>query len=404
MTTSLRGRDVRIPSRELLYCLGLMLVTFSLIVEQSTIPHSIDETFSTPVLKAIRYASYLIVAVSLLLRPAYSRRSLILIAAVMGIAVIDARRAGFGLLLPLLFAVGMIGLDYRRVAKAQFIAMAFTFAFIVVGSQIGLVDNWGFELTTSRPRYCLGFFYPSHMTSVFFYLVLLFCFLKGRDLRIWHVIVIAALDFWQYHYTDSRAGTALALLAAVVMFLLRNRPVPRKWLSVLLSFSFVICAAVCLAVTWCHIKGVVDLSQLNRLLANRLDLQRDILTTHHVGLFGQRMEWIGYGGTGYTQQAVGDNYNFIDCAYLKVLLEQGILMWSLVLAGFTFAGLRAAKRGDFPLLLALAFSAVYCMVEQWLINPGFHPFFILIGALFLLGEQEGDKPIRFGAPAGGAAA
>ena len=60
------------------------------------------------------------------------------------------------------------------------------------------------------------------------------------------------------------------------------------------------------------------------------------------------------------------------------------------------------QRGPYyPLLLALSFSALYCAVEQWLIRPGYHPFFILIGALFLIGTDQPDHRIRFsGAKAG----
>lgn len=395
MEKSLSGRSARLPSRELIFCAALALTTVCHILDSTAVPPLLGETFSETVLKAFRYVSYLLAAASLLMNRSYSRRSLVLILAVMGLAVVNARSAGNLLMLSLLFAAGMVGLDFRRVAKVQLAVMIVTFAFVVLGSLIGLVDNWGFELDSARPRYCLGFYYPSHATSLFFYIVLLFCCLKGRELRLWHVLVIAALDLWQFHYTDARAGTLLALAAPVVMYLLRRRSVPPKRISWVLELSFVLCAAACLAITWAYAREIVDLSWLNRILSSRLDLQRDAFSAYHVGLFGQQIDWIGYGGTGYTHAAVGESYNYIDCSYLKVLFDQGILMWAVVLLGFTAACFRASKQGDYPLLLALSFSALYCSVEQWLIRPGYHPFFILIGALFMIGTDLPDRRIRF---------
>ena len=401
MTKSLFGRSARLPSREQLYSAALMLAIFCFLVDSSTVPYLIGETFSDAALKALRYASYALVIASLFLQPAYPRRTLILIALVVALAVVNARVAGKALLLSLLYVIGAVGLDYRRIARAQFCIMLTLFCLIVFGSLLGVIENWGFDLTSARPRYCLGFFYPSHTTSLFFYLVLLFCFLKGPELRFWHVLVIAAADLWQYSYTDSRAGTVLALLAAIVMFLLRRRPL-RGVSAHTLALSFLICAAVCLALTWLHRRGAVDLSLLNRLLAGRLDYQRDIFSMHHVGLFGQGMEWVGHGGTGHTQLAAGARYNYVDCSYIKLLFDEGILLTAVVLAGFTAAGIRAARAGDTALLLALAFSAVYCAVEQWLVNPGYHPFFVLISALFLAPDGA-LKPVRFRRSGGGAA-
>ena len=401
MEKALPGRSARLPSRELVFCAALALTTVCHILDSTVVPPMLGETFSETALKAFRYVSYLLAAVSLLMNRSYSRRSLVLILAVLALAVVNARTAGNLLMLSLLFAAGIVGLDYRRVARVQLAVMIATFAFVVLSSLIGLVDNWGFELDSARPRYCLGFYYPSHATSLFFYIVLLFCALKGRELRLWHVLVIAALDLWQFHYTDARAGTLLALAAPAVMYLLRRRPVPPKHISWVLELSFVLCAAASLLITWVYAKELLDLSWLNRLLSSRLDLQRDAFAAYHVGLFGQQIDWIGYGGTGYTHAAVGDSYNFIDCSYLKVLFDQGVLMWAVVLLGFTAACFRASKQGDYPLLLALSFSALYCAVEQWLIRPGYHPFFILIGALFLIGTDQPDHRIRFsGAKAG----
>ena len=369
-------------SREAIYCAALMLAMFCFIADTSVLPYMLGEAVSDMILKILRYLSYALVVCSIVLRPGYSVRTIASVALVMLLAALNARHVGNTLMLTLLFAVGMIGMDYHRVAKAQLALMTAMFLFIVIGSLAGLMENWGFDLTTKRPRYCLGFFYPSHTASLFFYGVLLFCFVMGSRLRLWHIGVIALMDLWQYTYTDARAGTVLALLAAVCVWLSRFGKAPGRVVRVLLPSAFVLCAAACLILTWAYQSGPVDLTALDNLLAKRLSMQQNALQSFSVRPFGQQITWIGHGGTGHTQLAAGERYNYVDSSYIKVLLDQGAVMWAVLLAGFTAASVRAVRRGEWALVIVLAFSAVYASVEQWWIHLGYDPFFILIGALF----------------------
>ena len=371
--------------REMVYSLAIGIITFCQLIQSSIIPYELGPAGLGVFLKYLRYLAYLLVVLCILSKPCYSKYTVYFGLLALGIGLLVAHYSGMTVLIVFLIALGMADSDYKKVAMSQFVIIAVLYFFIFIGSQIGLIDNWSFGLGSSRPRYCMGFFYPSHTTSTFFALVLLFCYIKKDSLQIWHVVLISILNYWQYHYTDCRAGSMLALAAPLVVLLIKKDPLrSRINRSYILQYAFPICAVLCLALTICYQHNAVNLEWLDKVLSTRLSRQAAAMDTYGINLFGQHIDWYGKGGAGYIveldEALLLDNY--VDSSFIKVLLDRGIIAWFLVIAGFLSASAKAAKTGDTVLLVCLSFMALYCTVEQWMLNFANNPFLILIGNMF----------------------
>ena len=193
------------------------------------------------------------------------------------------------------------------------------------------------------------------------------------------MVLLAALNIWQFSYTDARAGTALVFLLLAGMWMIRY-PWVKQTMNALpvLRYSSIICVFVTLFITWLYMSDPSGLQWMDKLLTGRLTLQRAAIQNFGIHLLGQRITWIGNGGTGYTQTYVGISYNYVDSAYIKILLDQGILVWLMVVLGFSGLNYYAGKKQDHYLLFAMAVLGIYFTVEQWMINPGYNPFFVLL--------------------------
>ncbi len=132
-------------------------------------------------------------------------------------------------------------------------------------------------------------------------------------------------------------------------------------------------------------KGILGL--MNTLLSSRLSIAQSSIKLYGIHLFGQNIHWVGWGGWGHTQTQLSGVYNYVDTSYLKLLLDNGLIVWFVIMLGWTITSVKAYKTNNRYLLFALAFLAVYCLVEQWLMNLGANPFVIYL-ALFIFGDTD----------------
>lgn len=107
----------------------------------------------------------------------------------------------------------------------------------------------------------------------------------------------------------------------------------------------------------------------------RLEMGRTALSNYAVTLFGQPVPQKGNGGFSLP---AGDEYFYIDSSYIRVLVMFGSVVFIFSLLLYAVLSLRAAAAGNIYLLFVLVLIAVDSAIEQYFLNPGCNPFFLLI--------------------------
>lgn len=387
-----------ISQKEAVYITAVFLKFAVQILTMSVIPNMIGESLCQKLFKLMTYSSYALVVCSVFMDFVYSKSEVIQISIIVLITLVGSYFSGNTIMLLMLYIYGAKRINTERVIR--FVCGWFIGAFLIiaVGSKIGIIENWDFFTETSRPRWGLGFTYPTHTSSALFSAVLLFCYVQKDKLKIWHIAVIEAVNYWVYTYTDSRAGAYLILIVPVAFYLLRyiHTPVRTSSFRGVLEFVFPICAAAIIILT-IRYNGAGLLQKLDQILSGRLRYSQYSLKEYGVHLFGQRITWIGWGGIGHTHDKLPGEYNYVDSSYLQLLLTHGVLVWSMLMLLWTGSSFFAVLSNDRYLAWALAFLAVYCMVEQWLMNLGANPFLIIL-AKPLFNSSECRQIIRFREP------
>lgn len=390
--------EYRISKKEAVYITAVFLKFAVQILTMSVVPNMIGESLCQKLFKLMTYSSYALVVCSVFMDFVYSKSEVIQISIIVLITLVGSYFSGNTIMLLMLYIYGAKRINTERVIRFVCGWSIGAFLIIAVGSKIGIIENWDFFTETSRPRWGLGFTYPTHTSSALFSAVLLFCYVQKDKLKIWHIAVIEAVNYWVYTYTDSRAGAYLILIIPVAFYLLRyiHTPIRTSSFRGVLEFVFPICAAAIIILT-IRYNGTGLLQKLDQILSGRLRYSQYSLREYGVHLFGQRITWVGWGGIGHTQEKLSGEYNYVDSSYLQLLLTHGVLVWSMLMLLWTGSSFFAVLSNDRYLAWALAFLAVYCMVEQWLMNLGANPFLIIL-AKPLFNSSECRQIIRFREP------
>lgn len=382
-----------LTGREIIFLIAAILKMIVEMMNLTVIPFMGSQAFYALLFKIMTYSSYLLVVVSFLLTPGMKTKEFVKVLIIVAITAIGSVFIGNGILLTLIYLYGAKDINVEKVFWIVGYLYIIIFILIILFSLVGVIDNWDFPQGGIRPtRWGLGFTYPTHTSSVLFMAFLIFCYLKKERMTILMVVILEVINLGIFLYTDSRAGMMLSSVTPIVFYLLKftKKEYSKNKVGWILQFSFPLCAVITYICTMLY-NGQGILEKINGWLSGRLYYSNYSMNIYGVHLFGQRIQWVGWGGIGHTQTQLSDVYNFVDSSYLKLLLENGIIVWLLIMVLWITISIYAYRNNKKYLLWALTFLAIYCTVEQWLMNLGTNPFLIFL-ALCIFKENKGrDK-------------
>lgn len=374
-------KDKQLRKQEMLFLIALYLEIVAMLVGITTLQYMGNQQLWLFFLKIIRYLGYLLVIIKII-NDDYDSKTIMLIGAIVAIACAISINVGNNVLIcSMLFVIGMHDLEFDTIAENVVKIYLVGMLIVIFLSLIGLIPDWVY-FEGNRTRHSLGYIYPSHATSYIFYCILLFCYTKKDKLSIWHVILLEAFNLWQYKYTNSRAGTLLMIIVPIAFWIIKhkNKQIIHKIIYIVAKWIFVICALFSYTASILFNKVGV-FAKIDKIINNRFRMGHKALINYGFPLFGEKIKWIGNGGVGYIRDQLQGEYNFVDCSYIKIMLDYGVLFFLIILIGFTLAGIYAQKKQDYFLALALCFIAVYSIIEPRLIELGINPFVLMLVVL-----------------------
>ncbi|MCR5293803.1 MAG: hypothetical protein K6E30_01350 [Lachnospiraceae bacterium] len=110
-------------------------------------------------------------------------------------------------------------------------------------------------------------------------------------------------------------------------------------------------------------------------IKSRLMIGRKALSEYRISLFGQSVPQEGFGGLSKPE---GSGYFYIDNSYIRILVMYGIVIFLFVMLLFVILSARALLSRNFYLLFILTLIAFESMIDQFLLNPFYNTFLILV--------------------------
>lgn len=292
------------------------------------------------------------------------------------------------LILVFLILGAAYGQSGKRIITISAILTAILLFIVVLCSQIGLTTNmlwyrWGADGQISKARESLGFIYASTGASLYFGFLLQYIFLRKEHCRFWELLILELINGFFFFKTDSRLpfyfGTAV-LVFFLIQSCFKNHWRFTRHLKWLLIAAPGLIASVTVASYYLFDPASSFWNKINTFLTSRFTYGTDALASYGVKFFGQPIIWIGNGSGKETGV-----YNYVDCSYMQILIQYGIILLIAVMALYTVGMIRSIKKSDYWTVCLLGIVCLYSMTEPYLLNIAVVPIPLL--AVAVLGEE-----------------
>lgn len=364
--------------KTIVFCVALLLFVSVEMFEKTAYYALESSDIVVLLMRMLRYLSYLVCCISVLLS-SLGRKKLLLILLMSGIIIISYfASANRHFLLRVLFLFSADDVSDRSIIKTEALTQTLWLAVTVVLSMLGVWTDYIFGVT--RLRHGLGFSWTTTAPIVYFYILMGLVFLYGKKLSIFAVLMLEGINVFFFVMTNTRFSFVLSTLVLLFVAFCQISSYPEK---VLLKTDRIMC---CLPVTCCGISFLGAYSyngslkwmrSINGLLSDRLRLGNMALSKYGITLFGQPIEWVGNSVLSPATSSMKE-YNYVDCSYLQIGLEHGLIVLLLTLTVYTVLMILYYREKRIFAVFVLAVIVMFAITEPRLMNFMFNAFPMLL--------------------------
>lgn len=280
----------------------------------------------------------------------------------------------------LLLILGSKGTSFEKILKV-YVAVTVGLLAITMGAALfGFTENLVYFQEGRSPRIAFGICYPTDFSAHVLYSLLAYGYLRRERIHYVELALMAGAGVFVYVFCDARVNTVCILVAAGAFLYNKIRHqraekqgktyvMNRIW-SWLLAMSTVICALFMTLMTIFYSSENPVTAFINRLINFRLSYGKKGVDLFGFSLLGQYIPMIGNGGS----VKESEMYFFLDCSYMNLALQFGIVSLGIILIICSVIGFSAIKKKNWVLLWILAVVAVQCMIEHHMMDISYNPF------------------------------
>ncbi len=298
----------------------------------------------------------------------------VLMSALVVAVSITADERSLAFLLVILLAAR--GVQVNKIFRVTLWMQAFLAAFVFLSAAVGFIIDLRFERGGVFNRHALGYWFPSYIMSYYFFVLLLLFWTRKKPLKPTSVALLEGLNLLLYLLTDARLGLMVNTFLIAVEFVRRLMGVPVlgpviRWGWALLPE--LLCGYIALLFTF-PLSGLAQ--KTDYILSNRIYYAYVGVQKYGIHLLGNDIEWVGYGAR-TDMSEVEKTYNFIDCAYVYILLYFGVLVFLGMLVAMFWVSVRLGRKGEYHKCFLYGIIFIYCFVEPRLLELNMNTFLFL---------------------------
>ena len=327
-------------------------------------------------LKLIRYFSYFCCVLKLIFDIYYSHSYVFYSVAVAGILVLNTlasgnRRMIFYFLL--ILAARDVSAD---VIIRTFLCVYFSLMIVtVLAASVGIIEDTVQDL--ERNRHYLGFTWTTHGPMIFLFCSFCYIYLKKGFINIIETLLMLLGSFYFFKMTNSRFIFLISVGSIMFFWIFKSNrfinTVTALFKRLILLSPFLIAFfSIMLHALYNPESGFW--TKLNDMLSNRLALGKNAIVEYGLSLFGKPIIWKAWE---YKVETV-DDYNYVDCSYLNILLLNGLLFLLVVLVAYWFIMKKAYDSRNYHLVWICFFILVLSITEPRLVHLSYNPFILLV--------------------------
>jgi len=233
-----------------------------------------------------------------------------------------------------------------------------------------------------------------NQTSAFLCAIIMKLYISIAGTTTGIVLFVNVMGYLVYAVTDARTSYLLVIAVSLVALIFAKTNLDKLLDYISVKVYYVCITVLSIGILSCGYFYREDSAfsvKIDSILNNRVRLMNEAFNKYGVSLFGENIQWVGFGGQTNTQ-AVENAYNFVDCAYAKMLFDHGLIFAILVCVGYAFMYKYAVQKKDYILILAVTMVLVVSIMEPRLISIEMNPFVLLLGLFFV---KENKSRFKF---------
>lgn len=355
--------------KEILYGIALAIILITSLIPQTAIYTRNENALLGIITNSIQALGYLLCLVKIVLsRKEYSINEIVFFCILFAVFLIS----GFNIqhkffFLTAILLISTVRADSVSISEVSLCIQSVILFVVVFLSQIGLLEDKIFNPET-RSRHILGFNWITVAPILFFFICLLYIYIRSEKFKWYEAIVLELINYYFYHMTNTRM-TFLLCSVVIIFFTVQSLwkglfgyLKKLNWVYFIIPIVLVIVSIV--AAYFYNPDNSIFL-KANSILSGRLQLGHDALHYYKFPLFGQAIIWNGFG---LLNDGIVDNYNYVDCSYLQIGMWYGAFVLILLIAIYMYGIYKSIKANNYWAVFVFLFVLVHSMTEPHLIN------------------------------------
>lgn len=299
---------------------------------------------------------------------------IVLVVLVLGTAAIVSKK-----MLPMWSGIVLIAsknIDLRKMFKyclytELLMLVAIIIVPLVTGEEIYvLIYRAGVQREVKRYQFGIG--HPNGFQFLALQIFLSYVGMSKQLLKYKEIFFFIILNTFFVILSNSRTSYMVFWLAVILIELL-NTNLGKK-LSYYLSFSPFVCAVFCLVSTELIGRGNKFVEKLDLLFEHRILFAHQYIEKYPFNLFGHYIYEL-------TLEGEAENYHALDCGYINLLLNNGLILFVLFIALYTTVLKYLYKQCKYNLFILGVVYSVYFIMEGALLGFYKNLFIIIFGTV-----------------------
>lgn len=288
--------------------------------------------------------------------------------------------------------------DFEKIIKLYVVTIVIFMIFTWLSCILGIIPEViKGRVGTDIIRYSLGYIYPLELMSHFLFLVISYIYIKKEKYHIYDFVIINIINILLFKLTNARTSFLLILFISTLM-LIYNKIHLENYFKKIKPIHLYILLAVCvltpLILSYFYNPNNQVFYFINKIVSSRLNLTHKAFANYGVSLFGQNIEWIGWGGVLDESTFIKSTYNFVDCSYAKNLFDYGIIYSIFIYICYGYVFKNALIEKNFLLIINIIIILILCVFEPRLLQISMNPFILLLKEGLLLDTSFIKKNIK----------
>lgn len=366
--------------KETIYCSLLVMYIFNQVLSES---QYINIPTSSLVLAAVRYFVLVALTIYIFEQNKICKRWVFLFGpfilfSLLNLILVDG---GISYLVIILFVVASKNCSLEKIFRYTLYALIASHLFVVLSACIGILnDNIDFRyvgkfsgsvLSGAYYRHSMGFLVHNQVPIVCLIIYLYVIVLKRNRIKKTESVAFLVLNYVVFKYFGSRVVFLLMPLAIASYYLIKmNKNVRLKKITPFLSFIYLVAAVSSIIAAYCY-KDNNLWSKIDMIFNNRIRMSSEALRFYGIGLIGSGRKSVLYSSDSLLNVT-------LDNGYINVLIGDGIVVFLILIAIWTFITFIAKKKKNNYLLLVLCLIAVENLINAHLGSFKLIPFFCIL--------------------------